>query len=69
MGLTKAITSNPIYKREKGNFGMLAIGRADRSNVFYDTNYFCNIVKPIYNVISVTEEAYGHQTAVLVEKK
>jgi SAM-dependent methyltransferase len=67
--LTQKLTSNPIYEREKDNFGMLVIGRDYNSQVFYDIDYFCNIVKPMYNVLSVTEGAYGHQTAVLVEKK
>ena len=67
--LTKKLTSNSIYKKEKDNFGMLVIGRDYRSQVFYDIDYFCKIVNPMYNILSVTEEAYGHQTAVLLEKK
>ena len=48
---------------------MLVIGRDYRSQVFYDIDYFCKVVNPMYTILSVTEEAYGHQTAVLLKKK
>ena len=67
--LTTKLNSNPTYIKERDNFGMLVIGRDYASQVFYDVEYFSKAVAGIFDLISVTEEAYGHQTAVLVEKR
>lgn len=66
--LTTKLNSNAIYNKEKDNFGMLVIGRDTRSQVFYDIDYFCKVVDSMYKVLSITEEAYGHQTGVLLKK-
>lgn len=39
-----------------------------RSQVFYDIDYLCSAWGRILRLISVTQEAYGVQTAVLMEK-
>ena len=67
--LTRKLNSDPVYQREKDTFGMLVIGRDYDSQVFYDIDYFRKVVSPMYAIVSVTEEAYGHQTAVLLEKR
>jgi SAM-dependent methyltransferase len=67
--LTTNLNSDAVYIREKDNFGMLVVGRDYDSNVFYDIDYFRRFAGSMCAVLSVTEEAYGHQTAVLLEKK
>jgi SAM-dependent methyltransferase len=67
--LTTILNSDPTYNREKNNFGMLVIGRDHASQVFYDIDYFRKMASSMYDVISITEEAYGHQTAVMLRKK
>src|SRR5215510_5441776 len=50
------------------NFAMFTIGRATESQVFYDVESLCERLQGFFTVLSVTEEAYGYQTAVLLEK-
>jgi SAM-dependent methyltransferase len=50
------------------NFAMFTIGRATESQVFYDVESLCERLQGLFTVLSVTEEAYGYQTAVLLEK-
>jgi SAM-dependent methyltransferase len=67
--LTTKLNSNPTYQKEKENFGMLVIGRDSISQVFYDIDYFRKVAAScMYDILSVTEEAYGHQTGVLLTK-
>ena len=41
---------------------MFTIGRFMRSQVFYDTDYLVRTLKPFFETVSVTPEAYGFQT-------
>jgi len=50
------------------NFAMFTLGRATESQVFYDVESLCERLQGLCKVLSVTEEAYGYQTAVLLEK-
>jgi SAM-dependent methyltransferase len=50
------------------NFAMFTIGRATESQVFYDVESLCERLQGLFKVLSVTEAAYGYQTAVLLEK-
>jgi ubiquinone/menaquinone biosynthesis C-methylase UbiE len=50
------------------NFAMFTLGRASESQVFYDVESLCERLQGFLKVLSVTEEAYGYQTAVLLEK-
>ena len=54
---------------EKGGFAMFTIGRFMRSQVFYDTEYLTRSLQQIFDVVSVTPEAAGFQTAVVVSKR
>jgi ubiquinone/menaquinone biosynthesis C-methylase UbiE len=67
--LTNTLNSDPIYQSQKNDFGKLVIGRDYRSQVFYDIDYFSKMASQMFDIASVTEEAYGHQTAVLLAKK
>ena len=67
--LYNIIFENELYKESKGEFGMFVAKRGPASQVFYDIDFFCNSVKSYFDVLSITEEAYGYQTAVLLKKK
>jgi ubiquinone/menaquinone biosynthesis C-methylase UbiE len=53
---------------QNNDFGMFAIGRFMRALVFYDQEYLTRLVAPFYEVISITPEAYGLQTGVLLRR-
>jgi ubiquinone/menaquinone biosynthesis C-methylase UbiE len=55
-------------KFAKSDFGMFTIDRHIASQVFYDVDYFCQMLKPVFEVISVVPEAYGFQTGVLLRR-
>ena len=50
------------------DFACFTLGRSDDSQVFYDLSYFRGIVGSLYTVLAVVEKAYGHQTAMLLQK-
>jgi ubiquinone/menaquinone biosynthesis C-methylase UbiE len=60
------VRSFDLYQQHKHDFQMLVLGRDTVSQVFYDIDYFCQMVKPMYNVLSINQEAYGYQTALLL---
>lgn len=67
--LAKFMNGIPLYSENKDDFGIIVGGRGPASQVFYDIDYFKNSVKSIFDVLSVNEEAYGYQTAVVLRKK
>ena len=67
--LFKDTTSNEIYNERKNDAAMLVVGRGSGSQVFYDRDYFCRHLKPLYEIHRVIEEAYGYQTGILVSKR
>ncbi len=68
--LSKALLADEKYREYvKADYGMFTIWRGPNSQVFYDLDYFCRMVSSTFNVISATPEAYGYQTAVVLEKK
>jgi SAM-dependent methyltransferase len=66
-----ALHANDVYRKNKdSNFLMLVLGRDVDSQVFYDKDYFCNMLTPMFDVLSVTEGAYSeYQTAVVCKKR
>jgi SAM-dependent methyltransferase len=58
-----------VYREFKNDFDVMAIGRDSASQVFYDRDYFCRMASQIVDVLSVTPEAYFHQTAVLLKPR
>lgn len=50
------------------DFLMFTIGRGHLSHVFYDIDYLQHHWGSILDVVSVTQDAYGDQTAILLEK-
>jgi ubiquinone/menaquinone biosynthesis C-methylase UbiE len=69
-GLAKHMKTNAIYNASKETLGMLAIDRDTSSQISYDVEYFCKTLTSLaFHVLSITQEAYGYQTAILVERK
>jgi SAM-dependent methyltransferase len=64
--LSQWARSHEIYSRGHENLGMLVLGRSSESQVFYNLDYFCDIARSMFDVVSVTQEAYGFQTAVVL---
>ena len=66
--LARMMNEQPVYTSNKNNFNMIVVWRGSGSQVFYRSAYFRSIVPPIFRWVSRTPEAYGYQTAVVLEK-
>jgi SAM-dependent methyltransferase len=68
--LAKRMSSHNESSASRETFGMLVIGRGPGSQVFYDDEYLSKTLNSLaFRVLSVTQEAYGYQTAFLVERR
>lgn len=65
----KYLNADPIYYTQKKKAGMIVVGRSTDSQVFYDMDFFLKSLRSIFKVVSVTREAYGYQTGILVQKE
>lgn len=65
----RLVRSAEIYRKSKDSFGMFTVGRDEASQVFYDTEYFSRNVRQMFDIVSVTPEAYFYQTAFLLKRK
>jgi ubiquinone/menaquinone biosynthesis C-methylase UbiE len=65
--------SKTLYSRkelfERDDYSMFTIGRFMRSQVFYDTQTLVRMLEPTFKTMSVTNNAYGFQTAMLLQKR
>jgi len=59
----------PEYESEKDSFNIIVGGRGPDSQVFYDIDYLKKVLNKVYDFVSITQEAYGYQTALLLRKK
>lgn len=68
--LAEYMNSNiPFAKYLDSDFNMAVGGRGYEAQVFYDVDYFCDSIKTIFETVSVTQEAYGFQTGILLKVK
>jgi len=67
--LTDYLNKNEVYSENKDGFEVFVGGRGTVSQVFYNTEYFIDSLETLYEVLSVTQEAYGFQTGILLTKK
>jgi len=67
--LSKVISSDVSYNASRGSAGKIVLGRDADSLVFYDIDYFKNMLNSKFDVISVTPEAYDYQTGVLLKHR
>ena len=67
--MAKALYDSPMTAEFcRSDFGMFTLQRGPESQVFYDADWLCEQLEPFWRRKSVTEEAYGYQTAVLLER-
>lgn len=66
--LAKFMREQPVYASNKDKFNMIVIGRGAASQVFYNSCYLKTILPSCLRWVSHTAEAYGYQSAVLLEK-
>ena len=65
----KFLTSFPEYETfSRSNFGMFSLRTPGDCQVFYDVEFLRGKLAPFFRVLSVTEEAYGYQSALLLER-
>jgi ubiquinone/menaquinone biosynthesis C-methylase UbiE len=64
----KYLNADPAYYTQKKKAGMIVVGRSTDSQVFYDLDYFRRNLRSVFKVVSVTREAYGFQTGILLKK-
>jgi ubiquinone/menaquinone biosynthesis C-methylase UbiE len=67
--LWQRMTGSPVFQEARGAFDMLTVGRDNASQVFYDRDYFVRLLETMFEICSVTPEAYAYQTAILVKPK
>lgn len=67
--LSGYLNSNEVYLSKTDDFNVFVGGRGPISQVFYDIDFFCDSLKTIFRLLSVTQEAYGFQTGVLLTRK
>jgi SAM-dependent methyltransferase len=63
------LKANPLFAEAQAGFAMLTVGRDDLSQVFYAREEFLRMTAPTFETMSVTEEAYFYQTAVLLRRR
>lgn len=54
---------------EQRTWGMITVGKGPGCQVFYDVEHLKGSLKPFLDVLSVTPEAYGYQTALIMARK
>jgi len=64
-----ANTPRPDYQRfRRGEAYMVTMGRSMSAHVMWDSEALCRRLDYGYKLCSITPEAYGHQSAVLLER-
>lgn len=66
--LSNLIRKNEIFKNNRNKFGMFVGLRGPDSQIIYDIDYFSKAIKNKFNIVSVTEGAYGYQTGIVLQK-
>jgi SAM-dependent methyltransferase len=65
-GFLRSAPEYQAFRRKEAD--MVTIARSATSNVMWDAEFLCKRQEPFYRTLSITEKAYGHQTAVLCER-
>ena len=66
--LAKYMLANSAYRDNRDKFSLIVVGRREKSQVFYHSDYFRSILPPRFRLVSYTQEAYGYQSAAILEK-
>jgi SAM-dependent methyltransferase len=65
----KAMHACPVFEEwSKADFGMFTIDRFVNSQVFYNAEFLAKQLESSFRLLSVTKEAYGYQSAMLLER-
>jgi hypothetical protein len=67
--IVQHIKSAPTFQAAKDGFGMFTMGRDNESQVFYSSEYLAKMFGGMFDIVSVTPEAYFYQTAYLLKRK
>ena len=67
--LSKTICAGDFYNSVRKTGGKIVLGRDSNSQVFYDIDYFSWMLDLMYDLMSVTSEAYDYQTGILLKHK
>lgn len=68
--VTKSLYRIPSYEKfKKLNYRKIVLNRSMNSQIFYKRDYILKKLSPVFSVVAVKEEAYGYQTAILLEKR
>jgi ubiquinone/menaquinone biosynthesis C-methylase UbiE/ketosteroid isomerase-like protein len=67
--IVQHIKSAPTFQAAKDGFGMFTMGRDNESQVFYSSEYLAKMFSGMFDIVSVTPEAYFYQTAYLLKRK
>jgi SAM-dependent methyltransferase len=67
--LAQILKNDENFKRYGSDFEMLVVGRGPDSQVFFEPSYFAKIASSRFRNLGIWEDAYGYQSAVLLEKK
>jgi len=68
IALAERMRSDPVYDAHCSDFSLLAVGRKDLTQVFHHPEYLKSLLPPMLKWESLTQEAYGFQSAILVRK-
>lgn len=66
--LTKAVMQDPMYAQHRDEFGSIVLGSGRSSQVFYNSEYFKSIIPPMFRCISYNKQAYGYQSAFVLQR-
>ncbi|MEO6693986.1 MAG: class I SAM-dependent methyltransferase [Ignavibacteria bacterium] len=67
--LASYVNKSSFYKKAIKDFDFFVMNRSRSPLVFFDMQYLEKIFTPMFHIISVTPEAYGYQTGILLKKK
>ena len=65
----RRITREATFQKAKGRAAMFTVERDDHSQVFYDSRFFAGMLSPMFDIASVTPEAYFYQTAYCLKRR
>jgi SAM-dependent methyltransferase len=65
----RRITKEETYRKGKNGAAMFTVERDDHSQVFYDSRFFARMLSPMFDIVSVTPEAYFYQTAYCLKRR
>jgi len=66
--IAQSLRTRSTFQQSTASFGMFTVGRDHEAQVFYDLDFFTRMLRAKFDVLSVTQEAYFYQTALLLKR-